>query len=397
MMAATSWGVGVAIVTETLSSFDGLTRTGISAAWLLLIAAASFYLYRVARLPPPAALCFSAWRKIASSENGGELMLALGAGLIIGLVGLTALFYPPNTTDAMTYHMPRIVHWLHNHSVDFYPTHDVRQLSLQPWAEYAMLQLHALSGGDRFDNLVQGFSMLGSVVGVSLLAKMMGATGGGQVLAALICATIPEGVLEASGAKNDYCLSFWLVCLAYYLLAFRRERSPVNAVGVGAALGLACLTKGSAFVLAPPVIIAVALLWPQEKWRRYLRYFVFSGIFFLVLNAGVFVRNYKLFGFPLGPSAYAPPKGFKLTNDQFGIAITAVNVMRNLAIHVDTSSAAVRQGTESAVRRLSSWLGVDVNDPRLTWDGTEFHVVESFNHEALAGNPVSLRKSVWEE
>ena len=137
----------------------------------------------------------------------------------------------------MTYHMPRIVHWLRNHSVAFYPTNDLRQLSLQPWAEYAMLQLHALAGGDWFDNLVQWFSMTGCVIGVSLIAEMVGATPSGQVLAALFCATIPEGILEASGAKNDYSLCFWLVCLVYYLLAFRRAGTLGNALGIGGALG----------------------------------------------------------------------------------------------------------------------------------------------------------------
>ena len=48
------------------------------------------------------------------------------------------------------------VHWLiENHGLRFYPTHEQRQLHMPPGAELLVLQLHALSGGDRFDNLVQ--------------------------------------------------------------------------------------------------------------------------------------------------------------------------------------------------------------------------------------------------
>jgi hypothetical protein len=388
MVAATLWGVGVAVITEVLSSFKGLTVAGLTAAWLLLITASAWYLYRVTRRPQRAEKIPGRWRQTASQWHAANITLVLVVSLMIGLVGVTAMAYPPNTTDVMTYHMPRIVHWLHNHSVAFYPTNNLRQLSLQPWAEYAMLHLHALSGDDRFDNLVQWFSMIGSVIGVSLLAKMMGAAPAGQVLAALICATIPEGVLEASGAKNDYGLSFWLVCLVYYLLAWRQKRTLGNALGMGAALGLAWLTKGSAFVLAPPLIVAVALLWPWDEWKVYSRYLMLAGALAVVLNAAFCIRNYRLFGSPLGPLSYAPPNGLKLTNDRFGIAATTVNVMRNVALHADTSSSAVRQRIEVAVRGVSGFLGIDINDPRLTWDGVEFHVVESFQHEALAGNPL---------
>jgi hypothetical protein len=55
----------------------------------------------------------------------------------------------------MSYHLARVAHWGQNHTVAFYPTHIVRQLYQPPWAEYAMLHLYILAGGDRLANLVQ--------------------------------------------------------------------------------------------------------------------------------------------------------------------------------------------------------------------------------------------------
>jgi hypothetical protein len=43
-----------------------------------------------------------------------------------------------------------------------------------------MMHMHLLWGGDRFVNLVEFFSLLGSVIGVSLIAKMLGAGPGNR-------------------------------------------------------------------------------------------------------------------------------------------------------------------------------------------------------------------------
>ena len=60
-----------------------------------------------------------------------------------------------------------MAHWVQDRSVAFYPTHITHQLYYPPWAEYAMLQLLLLGWDERLANLVQWFSMVGSLVGGS--------------------------------------------------------------------------------------------------------------------------------------------------------------------------------------------------------------------------------------
>ena len=48
------------------------------------------------------------------------------------------------------------------------------QIEFGPWSEYAILKLHLLSGGDRYDNLVQWFAMTGSVAVGSFMAQRLG-------------------------------------------------------------------------------------------------------------------------------------------------------------------------------------------------------------------------------
>jgi 4-amino-4-deoxy-L-arabinose transferase-like glycosyltransferase len=87
----------------------------------------------------------------------------------------------------------------------------------------------------------------------------LGADLRGQLLAALFCATIPNGILQATGAKNDYVLAAWLACAAYFLL--RNE-----AIFAGLAIGLALGTKATAYLFAPGLILAIMIL--TWKWWR---------------------------------------------------------------------------------------------------------------------------------
>jgi hypothetical protein len=209
--AATIWGIIVVFITELLSIPRELTRSGLAVAWLVADVAALVALWLVA--------CHTLQRRRLKDRRAADRpmiprpslasALALsGVGIIVVLVALTAFLSPPNTWDVIAYHMPRVVHWMQHHSVAFYPTSDARQLYMPPWAEFAMLQVHLLSGSDHFNPLVQWVSLLGSVVGVTLLAQLLGARSSGQILAAVVCATIPQGILEGSGAKNDYVVAF---------------------------------------------------------------------------------------------------------------------------------------------------------------------------------------------
>jgi hypothetical protein len=391
--ATTYWGVAVFAITEALSALHGLTSAGLAVAWLLADAVATIYVLRVWVAEQGKQRGRAILTRMCAVRRGFDLTSAVflsGIVLVLALVGLTALLYPPNTSDSMVYHMPRIVHWLHNRSVGFYATTDFRQLKMAPWAEFAMLQFQGLTGGDRFANFVQCFAMLGSAVGVSLIAGKLGASLRGQVFAAAICATIRQGILEASGTKNDYVVGFWLVVLVYYLFAYKDNRTLANAVGIGISLGLACLTKTTAFIYAPPLLLAMALTWPRDRWRVYMRHIILVGAVALSLNASHFLRNYTLFGTPLGPSAEVPPDHFAYINDRFGAFVTLSNVIRNVGLHLGTNSEAQNVRATDAAKRFLAFFGVDINDPGTTWDNTAFQFTGATLHEAGAGNMLNV-------
>ena len=111
-----------------------------------------------------------------------------------------------------------------------------------------------LKGDDRLVNLIQWFSLFGSVVAASLITARLGAAPHTQLFAAVFCATLPMGILQASNATNSYATAFWLICVTYYLLALHAAPTWADAAWAGASLGLALLTKPTAYVFAAPLL-----------------------------------------------------------------------------------------------------------------------------------------------
>jgi hypothetical protein len=281
------------------------------------------------------------------------------------------------------------MHWVQNGSLGHYPTHVNRQLYSPPWAEYATLQALLLGGDDRFANLVQWFSLLGSLVGASLVARQLGAGPRGQLLAALFAATLPMGILQASSTQNDYVAAFWLVALAVTVLGWRERRaSPTAALAVGASLGLALLTKTSAYLLAAPLLLL--LLPPTRPAREWLRAGGLIGLVALALNAPFYARNLELYGAPLGPhqpgAGSAPASASRLTNEASSPGIFLSNLTRNVAIHLGTPLPAANRAVEGAIRGLHGGLGVDPDDRRTTWFDYTFAVLPPEPRENTAGN-----------
>lgn len=311
---------------------------------------------------------------------------------IAAILAIIAIIAPPNTWDSMTYHMSRIMHWMQNHSVAHYPTHSIRQVYINPFAEYVIMHIYMLTGSDRLVNLGQWSSMIGSCIGVSLIARQLGAGLSLQIIASLICVTIPMGVLQATSTQNDYVNSFILVSLVYYLLEFRTSPEFFTGLLIGISLGEAILTKATAYLYVFPFMLwgGLLLLMSRIPVTRKFLFALLTVLLFFTLNSGHYIRNYKLFKTPIGSHKQYNNTGVE--NEIFTLQVLTSNVIRNIAIHLQLPSHKIRalerieQIEERLIENIHNMLQLEMTDPRTTLDEQPFHVSPMSTHEDLAGN-----------
>src|SRR5262249_24548067 len=127
LLAAILLGAFVAIDTEILSLFTSITRGSVATSWAIAVVAAIVMLVRrwKSRNPAPP----------VEFRIDIAILCAALAILLLGLA-VAAYFSAPNIADGVSYHMPRVMHWIQNRSVRHYPTNITRQLHMPPMAEF---------------------------------------------------------------------------------------------------------------------------------------------------------------------------------------------------------------------------------------------------------------------
>ncbi len=380
MRAAVVLGVAVCAITEILGAFGAVWRGPLLAAWMVAACAGLALAWR------------SGWFAGLRLPRPDWVVLLYGAACaaIFGLTGITAAFSPPNSADAMAYHLPRVLYWAEQGSVRFFPTPYLNQIMLQPFAEYCMLQSYVLSGSDHFINFGQWMASLLSAMAVSSIAREFGAPARAQAFAALFCAAIPSGILASSGAKNDYVLAMWLVAAGYFALRWRGSRTTTDAALLGCALGLALLTKATAYLFVPWPLAVILARPALDSGRRFARVAAFIVACALAINLPQYLRNWDLSGSPMGYGSAFGTGEFRWRNETLGWKETLSNLLRNASEQLGARSEAWNRGVYNVVIAAHRRIGIDPADPATTWRWSAYGPPRNANHEADAPNRVQL-------
>ena len=397
-LASVSWGALVTLVIEGCSFARMLNAAALKAAWVLV----DGILFGVAGLLARNRRA-RAWSDVLVRlknlcRNSLADWPADAKWMLGGTVAFTAFLFvlaattPTTNWDSLTYHLPRVMHWVQQQSVEHFATDNTRELEFGPWSAFAFTHLFLLWGDDRLVNLVQWSAMLSSLIVLSFVARhgalflgKIPATGpagrfSGARLAAFTClmvVTLPIGLVESITTQNDYTTAFWFSCLACFTLALFGE--PANrwyAVGASLSFALGVLTKVATVLYAAP-LLAVAGLWLLSRLRATRALLALVSIFaasFLVLNAAHLLRNDALYGSPIG-SKYI----MKIErNERISVTGTLSNAIRNLALHANSGIPALTYVVNQTLAAFHRLTGEPLNNPATTYHWGEFSFQQKF-------------------
>lgn len=347
-----------------------LTRGWLVALWLIPALIALVLLWRRRRLMIALA------REMAGGLGqlrGLDRYLALATIVCALVVGALALISAPTTWDSMTYHLARVVEWLQLGGAAHYASSAQPQLFQPPGAELLIAQLQALTGGDHYAALVQTSAYLLVLAIASLIAARLGGGRRSQLLSAFLAATLPMAIMQGSSTQNDLVVSLWLMataCLAASVFA-DRQHAVARGLLASTAVALAILTKGTAWIYLPPLLLllAWALLRPLG-WARFAAIALAGLAIVLAFNAGPWQQNHQTFG----QYVYSGSGMFDYSNDSRSPATLVSNLVRNSAIYLGTPSGQVNAQTARPVRSLLELLGIDADSAQTTFPGQTFTV-----------------------
>jgi hypothetical protein len=411
---------GLLLYSLSYVSVEGLSALGLLSAWALavfwlavVLAAAA---WRMSDSRP-------ALRRSGVYRSPAERLMLAWVGLSAVLVLGLGLIAAPNNWDSMSYHLSRVAQWAARGSVAFYPSGISRQLSQPPAAEYAMLQLYLLGAGtDRLLAAVQGSALLMAAAALWRLTRLAGASvpastlpgAAGLVQAAsglvpgvgvaqavqaasglvpgvgaaqaeqaasgpfpgkgpaqraahwavFALACSPMALLQASSTQNDLVVGALLLWTAYFGLRFARSGQLAHAAWAGLAAALAWASKGTAWLLFPPLLLG--LLWASRCHGpgKLLRAGGLGLLLILMLAAPHALRNQRAFGSALGPD-YGLAVNAHTPAERLQAAL--LNGAKNAGYSLRSPWAALNATLERGVHALHGLSGTDVNDGRYHW------------------------------
>ncbi|MGI5524544.1 glycosyltransferase family 39 protein [Micromonospora sp. CA-259024] len=429
--AALLTGAYAVLVVEVLGALHALTRPAFVAAWLLFLAAAATAAglrRRATRLaqPPAAAprpvpvgavvagadpetsapavdrgsagpdpapiragrapsgllaVAVDTWR----TAGRGERLLAGTVGALVLVELLVALLAEPNNFDSQTYHLPKVEHWVAQGDLDFWPTAIHRQVTIPPGAEYLLLHLRLLTGGDHLHNLVQWAAGVVCLLVAARITAQLGGSRRAQLLTAFVLATTPMVVLQATSTQTDLVCAAWVACAATLVLDGLRRRTGWGTVlGLGAATGLTAVTKTSGLIAVGPLLV----LWGLAQLRLALARSAdaggaplaargrpvgatartIGGSVLILLVAAVVVGPFLArvtaeFGHPLGP----PRLRESIPMERHDPPSILVNALRIGHTAFDTPLAPLRRAGAEVIIDGAGVIGVDPQDRAITF------------------------------
>lgn len=286
--------ISIALTTEFLSVFELVGKNAIVVFWSTFVSLTLFLFFKNRKR-------FSLIKLFESSGFNNWWLINFFALLFVLNLLILALIASPNNWDSMTYHLGRIVHWIQNGDINFYPTNIMRQLNFPPFSEIMMMHLFLLSGNDNLMNVVQWFSYISLAITSPLIYDELGGNPKSRTLVSVLAIAIPMAILQASSTQNDLVASYLIILAIWRLILLIKKVSLFNLVTLSISASLAFYTKTVSYIYLLPFFIWLAFEYIKKGdiKKAFMHGLIFAFVV-LTINGPQYARNYFLWGNPMG-------------------------------------------------------------------------------------------------
>lgn len=319
--------------------------------------------------------------------------------VVFGMIVLLALCTVPYNWDSMTYHIPRIVHWIHNQSIEHYATNIVRQVANPPFHEFICLDVYLLSGNrDIFFNLVQCAAFLTNAWLIYEMSRKLGCDEKFSKVGVLMFCSMPVAFAEALTTQNDNLCSMFLLIFFFYLLDFLHmsrkfedcKENYVKVVIMAACVGFGYLTKPTVTMamLFLCIILLVVCIIRRDVLKTITKLILMALPIMLIILIPEMVRNIETFG-AIFPSGTGSRQLVGTLNPKYLFINGLKNFLFNLpSIYIINSHVYLT----SFVCMVAQLMGADINDPSISEDGRIFslHQAPSFGHDTAVSSTILI-------
>ncbi len=371
----------IVCTTEILSVFSLLNRTSLIVVYIVTW---SFLVWRI-----NISNLSEIWQSIKRIIASNKLKFTIVVCIVIAIL-FQGLAYSPNNWDSMTYHLPRVIHWIQNQNVENYPTNITRQLYSPHLSEYTMLHFTLLSMNDIWVNSVQWIFYIGSAIAVYAIVKEWG--GGIKLFffTVILSLTIPEAILEASSTQNDIVHSFFLLACLFYGKRLFEKICIQNAIGFGLSVGLCLLSKIIAYLYLPAigVVLLILLLVKLNKWLsiRNVSILSISLVLIISINLPFSLRKVAYSG-TLSGTAGEIEKG--IVFEKYSPMLLVSTAIKNVALHID--DLFVGNFANVFAEKSHLILGMDINEKGTNVFDYKYDAIHDWkNHEDSQPNFIHL-------
>jgi hypothetical protein len=369
--------VSYLVCLEILNQINSISEMHVLASVIFSSAIAlcsSFQIFKRRTVASETTLKKSAKREaLLTRQSISESILVFIIFAYLTLSAVLGLIHVPNNWDSMTYHLPRIEHWLQSGTFDFYQTPIKRQIWQSELSPKLLLIPRSVSSDPNLLNLAQlTYLLLTLALVLSILQKMQ--VSKLRILGLIgLFVTAPNVISQASTTQNDILVALIVVLNLSFLqeIINFKSNSFLTFFLYSASIGI--LFSGKATALPFAFFSLMTYVVYYIRYHRKERFVQHSAIRSLVLvlcviplNISLWVKNSLNYGNPLGSEGFHKIGPSALVSN-FSLTEFATNGLRFVIYNLQTYSQTLNDALFQIGYKIANSLGLNLKSEGSAW------------------------------